>query len=348
MKKISFIIPLYNCGQYIQRCIDSIYSLPILHSEMEILVIDDGSLDKGADIVRQLSLIKSEVRLIQQTNKGASTARNRGLEEAQGKWVWFVDADDRVIWEGTDNFALKSLLELEDIELVCFNYKKEFAEALIENADYSFQENIDGVSYLHRHQSLYLWNKIFRRSSIINNRFVDGTKNIEDMYFDMKAIVNMEHVLCIPVYGYIYNQLNFNSTSKSRSLSNLRKLSDDTQLIHSHVKQDIESMTGEKKDVFQFLLNLSSVGYIYSLVTLYPIEEIRRSLKDYQMRGLYPIKKTGIKKYDLFLLIANRTMGVMLCKFLFKVSSMSYKNPKMVISKICCNLKVLIHKQLQI
>ena len=135
MKKISFIIPLYNCGQYIQRCIDSIYSLPILHSEMEILVIDDGSVDKGADIVRQLSLIKSEIRLIQQTNMGASTARNRGIEETTGEWVWFVDADDRVIWEGTDNLALRSLLELEDIELVCFNYKKEFAEALIENAD---------------------------------------------------------------------------------------------------------------------------------------------------------------------------------------------------------------------
>ena len=288
-------------------------------------MIDDGSVDKGADIVRQMSLIKSEIRLIQQTNMGASTARNCGIEEATGEWVWFVDADDRVIWEGTDNLALKSLLELEDIELVCFNYKKEFAEALIEHTDYHSQEKIDGVKYLYRHQSLYLWNKIFRRDAILKHRFVDGTKNIEDMYFDMKAIVNMEHVLCIPVYGYIYNQLNFNSTSRSRSLSNLRKLSDDTQLIHSHIKQDVESMTGGKKDVFQFLLNLSSVGYIYSLVTLYPIEEIRRNLRDYQMRGLYPIKKTGIKKYDFFLLIANRTMGVMLCHFLFKLSSMSYK-----------------------
>lgn len=317
MKKISFIIPLYNCEQYIQKCIESILSLPIPNSEKEILVVDDGSVDRGAEITQLFSQNHPEVRLIQQTNKGASTARNRGLEEAQGKWVWFVDADDRVIWEGTDNLALKNLLELEDIELVCFNYKKEFAEALIENADYSFQENIDGVSYLHRHQSLYLWNKIFRRSSIINNRFVDGTKNIEDMYFDMKAIVNMEHVLCIPVYGYIYNQLNFNSTSRSRSLSNLRKLSDDTQTIHSLIKKDISVMTGEKKDVFQFLLNLSSVGYIYSLVTLYPIREIRKSLKEYRERGLYPIKKTGIRKYDFFLLFTNCSAGVVLCRILF-------------------------------
>ena len=317
MKKISFIIPLYNCEQYIQKCIESILSLPTPNSEKEILVVDDGSVDRGAEITQLFSQNHPEVRLIQQTNKGASTARNRGLEEAQGKWVWFVDADDRVIWEGTDNLALKSLLELEDIELVCFNYKKEFAEALIENADYSFQENIDGVSYLHRHQSLYLWNKIFRRSSILNHRFVDGTKNIEDMYFDMKTIVDMKHVLCVPTYGYIYNQLNVSSTSRNRSLSNLKNLSDDTQTIHSLIKKDISVMTGEKKDVFQFLLNLSSVGYIYSLVTLYPIREIRKSLKEYRERGLYPIKKTGIRKYDLFLLFTNCSAGVVFCRILF-------------------------------
>ena len=156
MKKISFIIPLYNCEQYIQRCIDSIYSLPILHSEMEILVIDDGSVDKGADIVRQLSLIKSEIRLIQQANMGASTARNRGIEEATGGWVWFVDADDGVVWEANNSFLLENLLELEDVELICFNYKKEYSRGLIKNTDYRSQETIDGVTYLKRHQSLYL------------------------------------------------------------------------------------------------------------------------------------------------------------------------------------------------
>lgn len=316
MKKISFIIPLYNCEQYIQKCIESILSLPIPNSEKEILVVDDGSVDRGAEITQLFSQNHPEVRLIQQTNKGASTARNRGLEEAQGKWVWFVDADDQVIWDTTNSFPLESLLELEDTELICFNYKKEYSQALIEHTDYHSQENIDGVSYLYRHQSLYLWNKIFRRSSIINYRFVDGTKNIEDMYFDMKAIIDMKHVLCVPIYGYVYNQLNFNSTSRSRSLSNLRKLSDDTQTIHSLIKKDISVMTGEKKDVFQFLLNLSSVGYIYSLVTLYPIREIRKSLKEYRERGLYPIKKTGIRKYDLFLLIANRILGVVVCRIL--------------------------------
>ena len=143
MIKISFIIPLYNCERYIRRCIESILSLPIVHSGKEILVVDDGSRDKGAEIIQQISQTHPEVRLIQQTNKGASTARNRGLEEAQGKWVWFVDADDQVIWDTTNSFPLESLLELEDTELICFNYKKEYSQALIEHTDYHSQEKID-------------------------------------------------------------------------------------------------------------------------------------------------------------------------------------------------------------
>ena len=86
--------------------------------------MDDGSIDKGAEITQHISQTHPEVRLIQQTNKGASTARNRGLDEVQGKWVWFVDADDRVIWDATNSFPLENLLELEDTELICFNYKK--------------------------------------------------------------------------------------------------------------------------------------------------------------------------------------------------------------------------------
>ena len=75
-------------------------------------------------------------------------------------------------------------------------------------------------------------------------------------------------------------------------------------------------MTGEKKDIFQFLLNISSVGYIYSLVTLYPIKEISHNLIEYRKKGLYPIQETGIRKYDLFLLIANRMWGVVVCRIL--------------------------------
>ena len=98
-------------------------------------------------------------------------------------------------------------------------------------------------------------------------------------------------------------------------MANLKKLSDDTHIIHSLIKRDIETMTGEKKDVFQFLLNISSVKK-KGLVTLYSIKEIRKNLIKYRAKGLYPIKKTGVKKYDLFLLIANRMWGVVVCRIL--------------------------------
>ena len=95
--------------------------------------------------------------------------------------------------------------------------------------------------------------------------------------------------------GSIYNQLNVNSTSRNRALANLRKLSDDTQTIHSLIKKDISVMTGEKKDVFQFLLNLSSVGYIIVGNTI-SYKGNKKKLERISREGIIPYKKNWYKK----------------------------------------------------
>lgn len=86
-KTVSIIIPLYNHGRSITACVESIrrQSYPV----HEIIVVDDGSTDNGADVVRGLE----GVTLIQQTNQGAPAARNRGFEVATGEYILFSDAD---------------------------------------------------------------------------------------------------------------------------------------------------------------------------------------------------------------------------------------------------------------
>jgi glycosyltransferase involved in cell wall biosynthesis len=87
--KISAVIPAYNCEKYIARSIDSILAqtCPV----DEIIVVDDGSQDKTADIVRSYG---DKVKLIQQPNAGVSVARNTGILAATGDWIAFLDADD--------------------------------------------------------------------------------------------------------------------------------------------------------------------------------------------------------------------------------------------------------------
>lgn len=90
MPLISVVIPLYNKEPHIKRAIDSVLSQKV--QNFEIVVIDDGSTDKGVEIVKGFT--DPRIRLIQQENAGVSAARNRGIEEAKADLIAFLDADD--------------------------------------------------------------------------------------------------------------------------------------------------------------------------------------------------------------------------------------------------------------
>lgn len=93
MVSYSVIIPMYNAGKTIERCLRSVVS----QQPAEILLADDGSTDNTAEVVASLNL--PGVRIIRSGHGGASAARNRGLEAAKGDWVLFLDADDTLLPE---------------------------------------------------------------------------------------------------------------------------------------------------------------------------------------------------------------------------------------------------------
>ena len=90
MPKVSVIIPTYNYGQYIARAIDSV--LNQTYQDFELIVVDDGSTDNTEEIIRTKQ--NDKIRYFYQENKGAPSARNKGIEESKGKYTAFLDADD--------------------------------------------------------------------------------------------------------------------------------------------------------------------------------------------------------------------------------------------------------------
>ena len=102
-RSISVIVPIYNAGQILSACIDSILQQSC--SDFELLLIDDGSTDRSSEIADDYVSRYGFITVVHQQNRGVSAARNRGLSLARGKYVVFIDADDRI-----DKDCLSSLM----------------------------------------------------------------------------------------------------------------------------------------------------------------------------------------------------------------------------------------------
>ena len=91
---ISVIVPIYNAEAYLQSCLDSLRSQSF--SDFEVWLIDDGSKDCSGKICDDFARVDPRFHVIHKPNGGVSSARNSGLEQANGEWICFVDADDTV------------------------------------------------------------------------------------------------------------------------------------------------------------------------------------------------------------------------------------------------------------
>ena len=187
---ISIIIPMFNCESYISRCINSLIDQS--YCNFEIIVVDDGSTDNSYKIVQELSNVTDKIRLYKQENRGASIARNKGLDLANGEFVMFLDADDYLeknciqdmmkystydLIMGSVNYVSKDEDFLEDYVLVDKTY----------NVLNNFSELISFIPFP--------LNKIYKKDIIDQNnlKFTD-LKIGQDLNFYLKYIVHCKTI----------------------------------------------------------------------------------------------------------------------------------------------------------
>ena len=203
--KLSIIIPAYNAEAYLPQCLDSILAQE--HRGCEVIVVDDGSTDGTAAMLEHYP----DVKVVHQENHGMSTARNRGLDEAQGEYILFVDSDDLL----TDG-ALKTLVaELSGEDIIAFNAKK-LHDATGEQTYHPTirePETTDGWTYFCRHRLeatdihfVCIWQRAYRRQFLIDNnlRFADGILRAEDDLFTTQAMLATKTLRTITPCLYIY------------------------------------------------------------------------------------------------------------------------------------------------
>lgn len=234
---LSIIIPIYNSEKYLSDCLNSL--LDKTNDLYEVLLIDDGSTDQSLCICESFVKIFRNVRLIRKENGGVSSARNVGLEIAKGKYVTFIDSDDRV----ASNYISEvlSIISCGDYDCVCYNYTKVFNQKNedvkpieVGGGPYVFNDVKENIflrkligpysDYELRHIELLdsfsvCWNKVYKREKLISIFFEDIKKygTSEDLVFNCEFFRQCRSVYYIDKPLYLYSKYNaFSITSSSR------------------------------------------------------------------------------------------------------------------------------------
>ncbi|WP_291593831.1 glycosyltransferase family 2 protein [Bacteroides sp.] len=206
---ISIVVPVYNAGNTIERCINSVISQKYLN--WELILVDDGSSDSSGVICDEYARKDSRVKVFHKPNEGVSSARNLALDKAAGKWVTFVDSDDMIrpkfleyFVEGTkkDDFQLAFLTD----------YISDYQGRIIVNhvADAAFWDEQDITAFLRQYvdapilkavHSKFFVTEIIQKNSVCFNHAVRAG---EDHLFVLEYLKYIHAAKVIEGIGYIY------------------------------------------------------------------------------------------------------------------------------------------------
>lgn len=208
MNDITIIIPMYNAARYIRQCMESVLAA----SCREIIVIDDGSVDDSLSICAEFGA-DNRVKLLHQSNRGVSAARNLGLEQAKGKYILFVDADDLL----RGDILPEAVKAMEHSNLSCWNVSCLYGNRLVNEPEfqvgsYSAEDllacAIAPVSPRLKCGRYFraCWGKLFDGDIIRKHhlRFDEALYIGEDSLFLLQYLGYAQNVAFLKEYGYIY------------------------------------------------------------------------------------------------------------------------------------------------
>lgn len=216
MAKISVIIPVYNSETYLHKCVDSILSQAF--TDFEVLLINDGSVDASGEICDNYASMDSRVRTYHKDNAGVSSARNLGLDYAQGEWILFIDSDDWIRGNMLGDMYNKVISENSDLVYSdIINDFKDRSEILhIAQYDSSkknvlnnfIKSSFSTVVGMMAKKSLYELNNV---------RFPVGVKYCEDFYVAVRLMLYSHSISYLSTEYYCYNRQNESSASNKYS-----------------------------------------------------------------------------------------------------------------------------------
>ncbi len=243
---ISVIMPVYNVEKYLSRSIDSI--LNQTYSNIELIIVDDGSIDKSADICDEYARKYSNIIVYHKSNGGQSSARNVALDNAKGEYIGFVDSDDWIepeMYKTMYKFAKETRADIVQCGVRATDEKWVDVDSK-EKELYIFESYFDVLNNLVDPNSrpvvrFEIWNKLFKRNIIGDIRF-RLNQVYEEMYFDLMVFRNANKIVNINRVFYHYQICrigNTNSSYNQKRLIKFHEIEEYISLLRMSGKEEI-------------------------------------------------------------------------------------------------------------
>ena len=290
---LSVIVPVYNVEECLGRCVDSI--LAQTYSHLEVILVDDGAKDKSGAICDDYAARDSRVKVIHKENGGLSSARNAGLDAAQGEYIAFVDSDD---WVTTDAYAhMLSLARKYDVKLVCggrYDVSGKTGEKTLGLCP-AREEVISAEELAGR---IFLWDgcdssacdKLYHRSVLENFRYPEG-RVCEDVPVTYRIVLSAECVAMSdrPFYHYYHRA---GSISKTAAITEKTfHFSQHTETIYPYIRENHPSIEPQAR-----YLRVKSLSHILLL-----LEQAGEDVRQ-QFSKEYRHARKELRKHTVFIL----------------------------------------------
>ena len=299
MPKISFIVPVYNTGLYIKKCLDSIIN-QTFKEKIEIILINDGSTDNSDELIKEYiekSNSKDIIKYYTKENEGIAKTRNFGIDKANGEYIFFVDSDDYI-----DKETIKKLKPYIDnnIDMVKFKLQRiDQNNNILEKVDGPVFAEISGEEAFNKLYSedvlldspcVY----VIKRNLFTKNNFKFNGTYHEDFGLIPLIILKAKSFVSIPDYLYYYVQ-GENSITRNDDYSKTIKKFEDALYHYDNAIEKINKMNLNKKSKEN-----AKIFYTNSVILkLYEIKEEDKNkfIKEIEKRKMYKnIKPRNIKQ----------------------------------------------------
>lgn len=327
MPKVSIIMPVFNKERYLKQTLKTIKEQKF--ENWELIIVNDGSTDRSRDILEKFISTDSRMKLINQENAGVSSARNTGIRNATGEWIWFIDADD----VPDINFLNNAFIHMnESSSIIVGNFSLLFSNGRIEHVKikengFVDSETIVDLFMLYQYKNGYwgyLWNKLICRKLIIDSSiwFKEGLKLAEDLDFLVSLYQVCDNIYLLQNHAMQYTVDAINS-SKNYEIDYVAQL---------QVQLNIYSWIIEKKNRIEYLPELMCIiSRFAAYVVFYSFEKgsdyktkainLMTDSKIYSLLNPVGVEKTmvpivkGLKKRSFFIIFVYLNFRFIIRKF---------------------------------